>query len=102
MDLYLRRGNYVCVAGGSRAPPAVIKITIVVTTQVMVAHVTPIIGDPTRQTKVTPQEYHAPTLLPIGEISKFSAATKHCIFYTPNTHHGHKTRARPDRYATCE
>ena len=46
MDLYLRRGKYACVAGASAAP-ADAKVIIDVTAQVMVAHVTPIIGDST-------------------------------------------------------
>ena len=68
MDPYLRRGKDTCVAGTSATPPAVAKVKIDVTTQVMAAHVTVIIGDTTRHTKVTPKEYHAPTSLPMRAI----------------------------------
>ena len=68
MYLYLRRGRQGCVAG-ARPPPADVRITIDVTTQVMAAHVTPIIGDTTRHTKVTPQGCHAPRSLPMRGIS---------------------------------
>ena len=61
MDPYLRDGNYACGAGTNVASPAAAKVTTNVAAKVITAHVTPVIGDTTRHTKVPPQEYHAPT-----------------------------------------
>ena len=87
MDLYLRRGKYGCAAG-AKPPPADARITIDVTTQVMVAHVTPTIGD-TTQHKVAPQGCHVPTSPPMREISSRDK-TLH------NLHPKHPTRAQDE------
>ena len=67
MDLYSKRGKLGCVDGG-KPYRADAKILTDVTTQVMVAHFTPIIVDTTRH-KVAPQGCHEPTPQPMPEIS---------------------------------
>ena len=54
MDPYLRHGNYACGTGAIGPPPVATTVTTDVAAQVITAHVTPIIEDTTRHTKVTP------------------------------------------------
>ena len=50
-----RHGKYACVTGASESPPVVAKDITDVTAQVMAAHITLIIGDTSRHTKVITQ-----------------------------------------------
>ena len=81
MDLYLRRRKYACAP-----PPAVAKVIIDVTAQVMVVHVTPIIGDTTPRRP--PRNFTLPRHC---RCAQYSTTTEHFAFYPPNAHHSHET-----------
>ena len=68
MDLYLKRGKLGCAASDKLHPTDARITTTDVMTQVMVAHVTPIIVDTTRH-KVAPHGCHVPTPPSMPEIS---------------------------------